>query len=417
MKLLLTLLLISSTAFAQSTESIDTDGDGLLDREEDVNANLIFDDGETNLFDADTDDGGEADGAEIRAGRDPLNRIDDITFDLDGDGLNNGQEYKLGTDPAKADSDGDGSDDKTDPFALDSRYSQDLDGDGLPDEYEALHGLDNTNPNDATRDTDNDGLNTVEEFIYETDMLDADTDNDGINDGTEVENGTDPQENPCLMYGGVGTPFADIEDHWGKDFITHIDQIRAKPTGAHLIEGETQIDREVFIPDENITRYELLRMILLGSCVPLINDTESIGIEFRDFSPRSRPRESTDRSIKRQIIYTATSLGIIQGYKDGTIQPDATINRAEAMKILILASQLQPLDDPYASSTFSDVPKDAWFEPFIRQMVEYAIIDGYGDGTIRPGNNITRAEASKIVLLIIISNPHVNGYVIPAEEL
>jgi len=44
-------------------------------------------------------------------------------------------------------------------------------------------------------------------------------------------------------------------------------------------------------------------------------------------------------------------------------------------------------------------------------------VEGYEDGTFRPEQYLTRAEASKILLLMMISNPHVNGYVIPAEEL
>lgn len=41
------------------------------------------------------------------------------TADADGDGLTNGQECALGTDPTKADSDGDGVNDKNDPFPTD----------------------------------------------------------------------------------------------------------------------------------------------------------------------------------------------------------------------------------------------------------------------------------------------------------
>ena len=100
--------LVSSTAFAQNVLEQDLDGDGLFDWQEDVNGNNKVDEGETNFLDADTDGGGEADGSELKAGRNPLEKTDDITYDYDGDGLTNGQEILIGTHPQQPDTDGDG---------------------------------------------------------------------------------------------------------------------------------------------------------------------------------------------------------------------------------------------------------------------------------------------------------------------
>ncbi|MEI6089674.1 MAG: OmpA family protein [bacterium] len=64
----------------------------------------------------------------------------------------------------------------------------DLDGDGLIDEEEARLGTDPLNP-----DTDGDGLLDGEEvYTYKTDPKDKDTDDGGINDGAEVLHGTNP---------------------------------------------------------------------------------------------------------------------------------------------------------------------------------------------------------------------------------
>jgi len=66
----------------------------------------------------------------------------------------------------------------------------DTDGDGVPDEREAILGL-----NPAFADTDGDGLTDGEEvYTYSTDPKEKDTDGDGISDGDEVEEGTDPLE-------------------------------------------------------------------------------------------------------------------------------------------------------------------------------------------------------------------------------
>ncbi len=69
-----------------------------------------------------------------------------------------------------------------------AEIKSDVDGDGLIDEEEARIGTDPNNP-----DTDGDGLlDGKEVYTYKTDPKDKDTDDGGINDGAEVLHGTDP---------------------------------------------------------------------------------------------------------------------------------------------------------------------------------------------------------------------------------
>ena len=72
----------------------DTDGDGLLDTEEDINGNGIVDTGETDPNNADTDGDGIDDGTEsgINNDTDPSTTTDPLNPDSDGDGLTDGQE-------------------------------------------------------------------------------------------------------------------------------------------------------------------------------------------------------------------------------------------------------------------------------------------------------------------------------------
>lgn len=121
--------------------------------------------------------------------------------------------------------------------------------------------------------------------------------------------------------------------------------------------------------------------------------------------------------------------GIIDGYSDGTFKPDGTINRAEAMKIIVLGhfkwtneefdveafaenGTQEELDgDETGESTegvevaekksakvFSDI-SDEWFAPYVLKAYEQEIVGGYTDGTFKPGNNINKAESLKIILL------------------
>jgi hypothetical protein len=145
----------------------DSDEGGANDGAEDINQNGIIDLGETDpndptddlLAPGDTDSDGLADGRELRIGTDPYDP------DSDRDGLLDGVEINLGTDP----------------------LNRDTDGDGLLDGVELDGG---TNPREA--DTDGDHVPDGVELDLGTDPLLTDSDHDGIEDGVELAEGTDP---------------------------------------------------------------------------------------------------------------------------------------------------------------------------------------------------------------------------------
>lgn len=405
-------LILSQPLGAMAQNPMDTDGDGLSDEMEDQNGNGVRDLDETDMFNADTDGGGESDGSEVAAGRDPLDPTDDLTFDADGDGLLNGVEAVMNTDPRNTDTDGDDVSDGDDPFPLDPRYREDANTNGLPDEWESTTKLDtSTVPQTKSDDPDEDGLTNAEEFARGTNPMTADTDRDGVDDKTEIDHGDDPSENACLEYATVPTVFRDTEGHWGEEIIDSLSRTLILPDHTALIRGYVQAKDAVFRPDAPVTRFEFLKMVLFSTCTRLRHDSETSPLTFRDTSKRAHSRESPEAAFRRRVIFTAVHHGVVQGYDDGTFRPNDTVNRAEALKILRLAARLDRTSSG-AVISFSDVSDADWFAPYVYFAAEREIVQGHDDGTFRPGDSITRAEAAKIIRLTILQNPNINGYVL-----
>jgi len=82
---------------------------------------------------------------------------------------------------------------------------------------------------------------------------------------------------------------------------------------------------------------------------------------------------------------------IINGYPDGTFKPGNTINRAEFMKIVIGATDT----NIYGDNCFPDV-KNEWFASYICTGLKSNVINGYPDGTFRPELEINVVEALKM---------------------
>ncbi len=77
-------------------------------------------------------------------------------------------------------------------------------------------------------------------------------------------------------------------------------------------------------------------------------------------------------------------------------KPLEKINRAEALKILLLSANL-PLSME-TESAFPDVIKAYWFYPYVNTAAELEIVKGFPDGNFYPGAKVTRAGFLKMLL-------------------
>ena len=101
-------------------------------------------------------------------------------------------------------------------------------------------------------------------------------------------------------------------------------------------------------------------------------------------------------------VSTLCHMGVLGGYSDGTFRPNAPITRAEFAKIAVSFAQA---NGSAVYSYFTDVKTTDWFAPYVTAAKDSSLIEGYSDGSFKPENRITRAEACTIVNRVLGRKP------------
>ena len=92
------------------------------------------------------------------------------------------------------------------------------------------------------------------------------------------------------------------------------------------------------------------------------------------------------------ILPASEHKAYIFGYADGTFRPDNNMSRAEAAAIFARLISEQKGEKISGKSNFNDVSKNEWYSDYIGYLSKYGIIKGYSNSTFRPDDNVSRAE-------------------------
>ncbi len=94
------------------------------------------------------------------------------------------------------------------------------------------------------------------------------------------------------------------------------------------------------------------------------------------------------------VRYVATE-GLFKGYSDGTFRPKNFITRAELVTVLYRNyEQTCSVKD----LAYKDIKRDEWYAKPVCYASQDKLVRGYDDNTFRPHQNVTVAEAAKIIL-------------------
>lgn len=146
-------------------------------------------------------------------------------------------------------------------------------------------------------------------------------------------------------------------------------------------------------PNGKITRAEVATIFFR-----LLTDD----VRQRNWSSENHFSDVSADKWYNNAVSTLCHMGVLGGYSDGTFRPNAPITRAEFAKIAVSFSQR---NGSAVYHYFTDVKTTDWFAPAVTAAKDNGLIEGYSDGSFKPENKITRAEACAIVNRVLGRKP------------
>lgn len=108
------------------------------------------------------------------------------------------------------------------------------------------------------------------------------------------------------------------------------------------------------------------------------------------------------------IVGAAALVSTNSSLFQGKLVKSSAINRAEFARLLVVNAGFETS----SCDVFSDVPEKVWFRGYACALYNRGIIQPYPDGTFRPSQLLTRAEASRIIHSVFEVD-----YALPLSEL
>jgi len=160
--------------------------------------------------------------------------------------------------------------------------------------------------------------------------------------------------------------------------------------------GEAKLKLSGLVPGESKVRVSYGDEVFYSdSFKVIVVEEETVKDKNTSFSDIPESHENYEA-----ITYLAQK-GIINGYPDGTFKPDATVTRAEALKLILegINATMEISEVP-----FKDVATADWAYKYISTAYLKSIVSGYPDGKFKAGNTVNKAEFFKILFTAMDAN-------------
>ncbi len=135
------------------------------------------------------------------------------------------------------------------------------------------------------------------------------------------------------------------------------------------------------------------KTVFTGLAVYTEHEIIARAAETEDFVA-SEPSEPLKAQTGVDNAYLSSEpIPYLYGYPDDTIRPQGAVTREEVAEVIFRLLKNDVRANAYTTrNDFSDVSKNRWSNASISTLTNLKILEGYGSGTFRPRNSITRAE-------------------------
>ncbi|WP_455430500.1 fibronectin type III domain-containing protein [Paenibacillus farraposensis] len=167
--------------------------------------------------------------------------------------------------------------------------------------------------------------------------------------------------------------FEDIDRTFNKDKINEL-------ADKGIIKGTSN---NLFEPSRPVTRVEFTSMLVRALNLPNESD---VSLSFEDINPSAWYIDPLKTAIKDQVA---------RGFSSMVFAPDRVINREQAAKMTNNVVKSVPQQEVSVYSDTSNII--AWAREDVLGLTEHNLVRGYPDGSFRPKQYITRAEAAEVI--------------------
>jgi hypothetical protein len=169
----------------------------------------------------------------------------------------------------------------------------------------------------------------------------------------------------------VSQPYGDMANHWATDNVT-------KWSHRGVVSG---VENARFEPNRPITRSEWAALLNRAFQIQPGQAVSFTDVNKDDwFAP---------------TVTDAVYAGYMKGFEDGSFRPTQVLRREEAA---VTVNQLLQIPSSDTNKTFKDSASlHNWSQKAVNAVVAAGIIEGYQNGTFQPQKSLTRAEAVTIL--------------------
>lgn len=147
------------------------------------------------------------------------------------------------------------------------------------------------------------------------------------------------------------------------------------------VEGSSQTSEESSVPEEESVSSEESSLSSESS--------QEEGEEASQQESSSLEDSEEDTFAAYPLLVTGGHAAYMHGEAGAMFYPSRAMTRAEMAAMLYNLLAAKP---PVTESNFEDVDSGDWYYTAVNALAEAGILSGYGDGTFRPGDTVSRAE-------------------------